>query len=108
MSFIKWISRRKSIFVVTPKGKISMQVYLILPYITVLLILGLTLINGIIKVTLDITKTLLAYAIIINIIWILYYIPYLVYGIKISLEKPKEVNRNIIVEVPLIPVIEKE
>ena len=40
--------------------------------------------------------------------WTLYYIPYLVYGIKISLEKPKEVNRNIIVEVPLIPVIEKE
>lgn len=101
-AFIKWVTRRKNIFVVTPKGKISMQTYLILPYLIILSILVFTFINGIIKIILNMANTLLVYGIIINMIWSLYYVPYLIYGIKISLEKPKDVNRNLIVQIPLI------
>ncbi|MUM64922.1 hypothetical protein D1867_06615 [Acidianus infernus] len=79
-----------------------MQIYLILPYLIILSILVFTFINGIVKIILNIANTLLVYGIIINMIWSLSYVPYLIYGIKISLEKPKDVNRNLIVQIPLI------
>ena len=91
-SFISWILRRRRPFTVTPKGKINVKTYLLIPYVIVLVILIVTVVIGILKI-LDTLSNMTKDAIVINMFWTLYFIPYLSYGILISLENPKEVRR---------------
>lgn len=91
-SFISWILRRRKPFTVTPKGKINVKTYLLIPYVIVLVILIVTVVIGILKI-LNNSSNMIKDAIVINMFWTLYFIPYLSYGVLISLENPKEVRR---------------
>ncbi|WP_236749002.1 glycosyltransferase family 2 protein [Acidianus manzaensis] len=92
LSFISWIFRRKIPFKVTPKGVVSRNFKLIIPHLIFIILLSLSDILGIIWY-LTSTSIILKAAIIVNIFWSTYQIPFLLGGILASrtynIEKPK-------------------
>lgn len=96
LSFISWIMRKRTPFKVTPKETRKFNLNLILPHLIILLLLLISDIIGLIWLF-SIRSYILAYAIIINIFWASYQIPFLLGGILISrkfYEEKKYVSIN--------------
>lgn len=95
VSFLKWLFRRKFTFVVTPKGgtergkkKHRRDKFTLLPhYIT---FLGLTIALCIGALRLFTGNYISPYPMIVNLIWVVYFMPFAISGLLVSLSSRKE------------------
>ncbi len=81
-SFVSWILRKRQPFRVTPKKVGDMPVKLLIPHIVFLELLVASVIKGMTDIRkVSSMKLLLVYA--INLMWAIYFIPFLAFGIYI-------------------------
>lgn len=83
-SFISWLLGRKRPFRVTPKGGGRLNLRILLPHIVILLLLIVSTVKGILWLISANSNFLLYYAIIVNVFWAIYHIPFFLGGILIS------------------------
>jgi cellulose synthase (UDP-forming) len=95
VSFLKWLFRRKFTFVVTPKGgtergkkKHRRDKFTLLPHY--LTFLGLTIALCIGALRLFTGNYISPYPMIVNLIWVVYFMPFAISGLLVSLSSRKE------------------
>ena len=96
-SFIAWLLRRKKPFSVTPKKAGKVPIKIILPYLIVLVLLTASVVKGVIYL-LRSDHSQLYYATLVNIFWATYFIPFLIFGIYITIKHYKENSKIKVLE----------
>ncbi|MCY0849834.1 glycosyltransferase family 2 protein [Sulfuracidifex metallicus] len=70
-AFLAWVLRRKVPFRVTPKGKGRVSLRVIIPHLSILILLIISIVKGILELSMGL-GTLLVYSIYVNLFWASY------------------------------------
>ncbi|HIP25935.1 MAG TPA: glycosyltransferase [Archaeoglobus profundus] len=85
-SFITWLLKKRKPFAVTPKKAGKVQFRVILPYLVVLVVLMASVVKGSIYL-LKFDYSQFYYATLINTFWATYFVPFLIFGVYITIFK---------------------